>query len=207
MKIDKEIIEALKLEETMSLEEASNSKLVQNLTDNSSFAIVSACRDELDASSNEERTYELKKEAKKWGFNEFIGRWVEQSKEGVPHNSDEKSLLIKNISLKDACRLGKKYEQSSIIYKDADKIEEICTTPFTDWQGNKHQPGDVVNTFHVDPEHPLNNKIASEIFSGRKEGPASKLVKGGNKKEFQLQEKYFLNAWSGFTYIPINLSD
>ena len=94
--------------------------------------------------------------------------------------------------MKDACRLGAKYNQSTIIFKDGEKIEVICTTPFTDWKGNVYKPGDIINTFHVDPEHPLNSTIASEIFTG------------SNKKEFQLWEKYFLNAWSGFTYIPIN---
>ncbi len=201
----KKLLESQKLVETMTIEEASNSRLVQNLTDDSSFAIINACRNELSASENRQGTVELQKEARQYGFSEYIGRWVEKSEEGDADISDENSLLIKNISLKAACRLGARYNQSSIIYKDAEKIVEVCTIPYTDWQGNAHQPGDIVNTFHVDPEHPLNSEFASEIFAGRKEGPASKLVKGSNE-EFQLQEKYFLNAWSGFTYIPINLS-
>ena len=181
MKIDKEIIEALKLEERTSLEETCNLQLVRILTDDSAFAVI-------------KRTPALKKEARQWGCNEFVGRWVEQSDQDGTNTviSDVTSLLIKNISLKDACRLGAKYNQSSIVFKDGEKIEEICTTPFTDWKGNAYNSGDIINTFHVDPEHPLNSKIASEIFTG------------SNKKEFQLWEKYFLNAWSGFTYIPIN---
>ena len=66
MKIDKEIIEALKLEERTSLEETCNLQLARILTDDSSFAVM-------------KKTSELKKEARRWGCNEFVGRWVEQS--------------------------------------------------------------------------------------------------------------------------------
>ncbi len=209
--MNKDFENAIKLEESISLEEASNSRLVQNLTDNSSFAIISASRSEYSKGENFERTTQLKRDVKNagYGFNEFVGRWVEQNPEsGANDASDENSLLIKGIGKNLAMKLGAKYEQSSIIYKEGkDSIVEICTTPFTDYNGNKHKVGDIINNFHVDPKKPLNNTVASKIFSGKDEGPASRLVKGSNKKEFQLQEKYLVNTWQGFTYIPIKLYD
>ena len=208
--IKKDFENAIKLEESISLEEASNSKLVQNLTDDSTFAIISAFRPNYSTGENFERTASLKRDVRNagLGFNEFVSRWTEENSEtGKNDSSDEHSLLIKNIGYKHALKLGAKYEQSSIIYKDNEKIIEVCTTPFTDWNGNAHQVGDVVNNFHVDPNKPLNTAVAKQIFSKRAEGPASQLVKGSNKKAFQLQEKYLINTWHGFTYIPIILED
>lgn len=208
MKLEQELLEAFELaDEPVSLEEASNSRLVQNLTDDSSFAIISACRPNED---NFKRTYELKKDVRKlgYGFNEFVAKWAEQNPStNEVESSDENSLLIKNIPLKTAVNLGSKYSQASIIYKDKDRIEEICTTDFVDYNGKQRKRGDIVNTFHVDPNKPLNSEVASQIFTGKKAGPASKLVKGKNKKAFQLQEKYLVNAWHGFTYIPIKLDE
>ena len=71
------------------INEASTSRLVHNFTDdNVSFAIMSGERPDND------RTSELKKDVRNLGlgFNEFIGRWVE---DGI--NYDENSLLIPNI--------------------------------------------------------------------------------------------------------------
>lgn len=207
---EQELLEAFELaDETMSLEETRNAELVQNLTDDSSFAIISTCRSEYSDSKIHTRTTELKQDARSlgYGFNEFVGRWVEKNEEGTTNALNEYSLLIQNISLKTACKLGAKYELSSIIYKDKDRIEEICTTPYTDWTGKERKQGDIVNTFHVDPEYPLNNEVASELFSRKKEGPTSRLLKGDNKKEFQLQEKYLVSTWDGFTYIPIKLTE
>jgi len=215
----KDFEEALKLEESLILTETRTSRLVKTLTDDSSFAIISACRTEYSDGENFNRTYSLKKDVRQLGlgFNEFVGRWVEKNPEkGQNEASDENSLLIKGISFKDACMLGHKYEQASIIYKDKDRIVEVCTNDYEDYAGHKHRQGDIVNTFHVDPNKPLNSEDASKIFSRQAEGPASMMKKGSNRKAFQIQqanesfelyEKYLLNTWNGFTQLRINLVD
>ena len=190
------------LEHQISLEEASTSKLVQNFTDDSTFAIISACRPDKD---NKARTLQLKKDVRSLGlgFNEFVGRWVEDGE-----SFDEASLLIKNISFEQAFKLGQKYNQSSIIFKDKNGVREVCTVPF-----EKYHVGDVVRTYNIDPEKPLNTKVASDIFAGKIGGPASLLKKGSNKKafnfkeSFELYERQLLNSRNGFSNIRITLSD
>ena len=206
MNIRDELGEAFIIEKTISLEEASTSRLVKTLTDDSTFAIISAFADGFSPAENRKRQAALKAEVqdKHWGFNEFVARWVADNV-----GYDEKSLLIKGISLKQAFELSKKYNQKSFIFKDKDKIREICTTAF-----ENYSPGDVVRTYHVDPKKPLNTQLASEIFSKQKEGPASKPVKGSNLKPFQLQtesfelyESHLLNTRLGFTSVKILLSE
>lgn len=174
------------------INEASTSRLVHNFTDdNVSFAIMSGERPDND------RTSELKKDVRNLGlgFNEFIGRWVE---DGV--NYDENSLLIPNISFKKAFELSQKYNQSSFIYKDKNGCKEYCTTPF-----EEYSVGDVVRTYNIDKDKPLNTAIAKDIFAGRKGGPASQLKKGSNKKpfnfkeSFELYERELINTRLGFT--------
>ena len=77
-----------------------------------------------------------------------------------------------------------------------------------------YEKGDVVRKYNVDPDKPLNTQLASDIFSKKKEGPASKPIKGSNAKAFQLQTESFelyqrnlVNAWHGFTESRINLSE
>lgn len=184
------------------IDEASTSRLYKNFTDdNTTFAIISGER------PDDDRTNELKKDVRSLnlGFNEFIGRWVE---DGV--NYDEKSLLIPKITFKQAFELGKKYNQSSIIFKDKEGVKEYCTTPF-----ETYDVGDVVRDYNIDKDKPLNTKIAQQIFAGKIGGPASQLKKGGNKhafnfpiKEgFELYEKTLINTRLGFTESLIDLKE
>jgi hypothetical protein len=194
------IKEALELN-AVSLEEASTSRLVSKFVDDDiAFAIISACRPNED---NKKRTAELKRDVRNLnlGFNEFIGRWVEDGE-----SFDETSLLITNIPFKKASELGQRYNQSSIVYKDKNGVREICTTPF-----ETYKVGDVVRTYHIDPDKPLNTAVASEIFAGRIGGPASLLKKGSNKKafnfkeSFELYERQLLNTRLGFTESKLNI--
>ena len=181
------------------LNEASTGRLVQRFIGDGTFAIISGER------PDENRTPELKKEVRSLGlgFNEFIGRWVE---DGI--NYDEDSLLIPDISFKKAFELGQKYNQSSIIFKDDRGVNEYCTTPF-----ETYDVGDVVREYKIDPKKPLNTEIASQIFAGKISGPASQLKKGGNKapfnfpvkENFELYEKELINSRLGFTESLINL--
>lgn len=200
MKSHDYIKEALELN-AVSLEEASTSRLVSKFVDDDiAFAIISACRPNED---NKKRTAELKRDVRNLnlGFNEFIGRWVEDGE-----SFDETSLLITNIPFKKAFELGQRYNQSSIIYKDKNGVCEICTTPF-----ETYKVGDVVKTYHIDPDKPLNIAVASEIFAGRIGGPASLLIKGSNKKafnfkeSFELYERQLLNTRLGFTESKLNI--
>lgn len=93
-----------------------------------------------------------------YGFIQLLSRWV-----GNGINFDEQSLFIPNCTLKDALKLGVKYNQSSIICKDGDSCIEICTTPF-----ENYSKGDVVRKFNIDSDRILNIEDAIEIFSKRK---------------------------------------
>lgn len=178
------------------LDEASTSRLVKNFTDDAvSFAIISGERPDSD------RTVELKKDVRNLGlgFNEFIGRWVE---DGISY--DEKSLLIPNITYRQAYDLGQKYDQASIIYKDKYGIAEYCTTAF-----ETYTPGDVVRKYNIDKDRPLNAQLAKSIFAGKVGGPASVLKKGSNRTtfNFSLAERVLLNTRLGFTESLIELEE
>lgn len=206
------IHESLELETVDSLNEASTSRLVNKFLDDSvTFAIISASRSEKSPQENNKLTQQLKADVRQanLGFNEFIGRWVEDGE-----SSDEASLLITGISKKLACKLGAKYEQASIIYKDGSGVNEICTTAFTD-DGKTYNPGDVVRKYSIDPNKPLNTAMAQEIFSNKVGGPASLLKKGSNRKpfnftldeSFELYEKKLTNTRLGYTTYKINLEN
>lgn len=67
--------------------------------------------------------------------------------------------------------------------------------------------------YHVDSDKPLDTKLAQEIFSRSKEGPASLLKKCSDRKpfkfneSFELYEKQLLNSRLGFTHTRINFNE
>lgn len=195
-----DIVDFIQESNAISLEEASTSRLARRIMDDSTFAIISPCRPNVD---NKERMRELKRDVRSLGlgFNEFIGRWVEDGE-----SFDEESLLIPNINFKQAYKLSDKYEQSSFIFKDNNGCKEVCTREF-----ESYRPGDVVRVFNIDKNKPLDINTAKEIFAGRKSGPASLLKKGSNRKafkfneSFELVEKQLLNTRLGFTETKITL--
>lgn len=162
--------------------EASSSRIYSRLTDGSTCAIISPYRGEYSEEENKKRMTNLKSDVRnglKLGFNQFISRWVEDGEA-----FDEESLMIPNISFEDAINLGKKYEQSSVIFKDGDSCREICTTEF-----ETYKPGDVVRTFYNVGDHVLNVEEAKDIFARRRGGPVSMPKKGSNKQPFTLKVK------------------
>lgn len=167
---------ALKDEHTIY--ESNTSRIYQHITEDDKWAIVSPYRSERSEKENRIKMNELKSDVKKYGFIQFVSRWVE---DGIAF--DERSLLIPNIDSKDALNLGKKYNQASVIIKDENGCREICTTPFETFQ-----VGDVVRTYNINGDNVMNIKDAEDIFSKRKGGPASKPIKGG--KAFHLSEVY-----------------
>lgn len=171
--------------------EATTSNIYRRLSDDSSCAIISPYRSEYSDKENRERMTELKSAVRKLGlgFNQFISRWVENGEA-----FDESSLLIPNISEKDALDLGKTFNQSSIIFKDLSSCREICTTSFKD-NDSIYKPGDIVRIFYNTGDHVFNVSDAEEIFSKRKSGPVSMPVKGSNKKPFTLKVKEMLEVY------------
>ena len=146
----------------MKINESSTSRLHSILSSKDSiFAIISPYRSEYDSPDNQKRMIQLKSDVRKLGlgFNQFVSRWVEDGE-----SFDEESLLISNIDYKTAIKLGEKYNQSSIIYKDKNSLNEICTTEF-----ETYKPGDVVRTFNIGKDM-MNMKNAEDIFSRRKGG-------------------------------------
>ncbi|WP_369695847.1 hypothetical protein [uncultured Clostridium sp.] len=133
------------------------------------------------------------------GYNELVARWVEYNTEEERNiSSDERSLFIHGISKNDAMRLGKKYHQSSVIIKDNNSCEEICTTPFP-YEDNgsvkEFNIGDVVRTYNISGDKVLNIEDAKEIFANKKSGPSSKSVKGKTPFTFKQTEDLKLEVW------------
>lgn len=173
------------------IKEASISKVYKHLLDTPKLAIISTYRTSRDQNENKDLLKDLKSEIGKLGldFNELLSRWVENDeKTGQVIASNERSLLIPNICHEDAIRLGTKYDQSSIVFKDENGCKEICTTPFTSYDGKQYMINDIVRTFNIsrDDKGILNLKDAEDIFAKRKGGPANKLVK--DNKSFHLSE-------------------
>lgn len=151
------------------------SRVLTHLTDETSCAIISAYRSENSLDKNKALFRQLKDEVRSlgYGYIEFVSRWVEDGEA-----SDEESILIPDIGLREALNLGTSYNQASIIYKDELGAREICTNDF-----ETYVPGDVVRKFDTKN---FNIKTAEDIFAKRKGGPASKLKKG-DKRAFNLQ--------------------
>lgn len=167
--IDKNVNEALNKELENSFE-ATTSNIYKRLSDDKTCAIISPYRSENSDEENKQKMVQLKAEVRKLklGFNQFISRWIENGEA-----FDEQSLMIPNITEEQAIKLGKYFNQSSIIFKDSTSCREICTTDFE----NNHK-GEVVRVFYNTGNHILNIDEAKEIFSKRKGGPASMPIKG-----------------------------
>jgi len=131
------------------------------------------------------------------GFTELKSRWVETDQNtGRVLSTDERSLIVYGMSLEDAMSYGKEFSQSSIIVKDGEKCTEVCTTGFTDYEGQTCGVGDVVRTFDVfgNPTA-FNLQDAKDIFEKRKGGPASMPVK--SNRPFKLAEVFEVESPSG----------
>ena len=91
------------------------------------------------------------------------------------------SVFEHNSCIDKAVSLGKEFGQSSIIVCDENGCHEVCTAPF-----ETYSDGDVVRTFNIDRDNPMNISDAEEIFSKRKGGPASIVNPDGNGKKLHL---------------------
>ncbi|MGI6211971.1 MAG: hypothetical protein ACOYJJ_05280 [Anaerovoracaceae bacterium] len=173
----------------ISLEEKSTQRLIEYLTDDDvTFAVF-----DTRSSGNEIAGFRksLREDARAGGLNvhEYICRWTEGGEE-----SEEDKLLIPGISFKTAVRLGTKYEQSTILFKDREGIREICTAPFASYQA-----GDIVSTCEINREKPLGPDVTKYLF-------AAEDVRHSERLEgLELYERQLLNTRLGFTLSRIDI--
>lgn len=132
-------------EERSSLTEASLGRLNQHFEQGDAIAIISAEKDENDKATNSKNTNELRKIVLgyKFGFNKALGGYVEVSPDGNKKEVvGEKSTIIyaspdreKELEIL-AKKLGKKFNQNSILFVDAKKNAKwIYTTDVKDPEG------------------------------------------------------------------------
>lgn len=180
-------------------------RIYTHLKEDDKWAIVSPYTTDEDNPDKEKEEIENKKKMKKlkeevrgfgYGFNELRALWsYPSSTTGEMQQSEEYSLIIYGMGKEKAMRLGKKYEQTSVIVKEGDTVQEICTTPT-----RYHSVGDVINTFDVGGKNVLNIKKAEDVFNREKEGSASVPVKG-NRRPFTLQKNESVLE-AAYTYMP-----
>ena len=172
--------------------------MYRHLEEEDKWAIVSPYTTDEDNPNKEQEKKENKRKMGKlkeevrglgYGFNELRALWSYPSATtGEIQQSEEFSLIIYGIGKDEAMRLGKKYEQTSVIVKEGNTVQEICTT-----STRYHSVGDVIRTFNVDDKEVLNIDTAEKVFSKEEHGAASKPVKGGDRP-FQLQTESILEA-------------
>lgn len=133
------------------INEVSTSIILRSFEDDSNLAIISTYRTELAEKENRQLLQELKQKVRQlgYGFTELLSRWSEENDSGEVVSSDERALMIYGIPLNDAMRLGSDYQQSSIIYKRANKCAEVCTTDFVDYEGKAHKVNGIVRQFNL----------------------------------------------------------
>ena len=119
-------------EKEPNLEESSNEQLEEEITPSRlwkyqehpemNFAILSADRSERTPEENKEKSEELKKDIKSMGYwyTELKGGYVEVGKNGkrVPIDGED-SFIVPNMTKEEAMELGKKYDQDTVMFKDA----------------------------------------------------------------------------------------
>ena len=83
-----------------------------------SFGVISAYRSGLSKAENQKRHGELMADLQKLGFHKLTplkSQWEDMSTKVTKH---EKSILIPNISFEALHKLGKKYDQDAVLFKD-----------------------------------------------------------------------------------------
>ena len=186
---DYDIVETL-------LKEGGTYRIYSHLKEDDKWAIISPYRSNRTKQENETKMRELKSDVRGmgYGYTELKSVWSETDIEtGKVIRSNEYSLLIYDMDVATAIRLGEKYEQSSILVKNDNTVAEICTTPFETWDGKNMSKGDVVRTFDVSGKEVLNVKMADNIISGKEDGSVS-VPTQGNSKPFTLKSESILES-------------
>lgn len=162
------------------LNESSLSRIWKHIRSDKSFGVISPYRRDT-PDENEQNYNELKHliRVSKYGYIELIGGFNE---EGTIVK--EKSIFIPKIGKDELIELGIKYDQYSVIYKDANEFIELYTAEGKNkvriervFQKSKEVGQEKREDLNFDPE------LMKQIFS--------RLAKGShkNKKSFVLEEQ------------------
>jgi len=162
--------------------ESSLSRIMQHITNDKSFGVVSASRKSNSDKENDDLYKELIKDVRKMGYGYIKLRGGYKEETGFVN---EKSLFIPNITKNDIIKLGKKYNQDSVLYKDYNGFYEIGTNEFTG-------VGKILTRFKTDD---ISIDDTGEVFTEF----FSKLVKGShaNKKFLFVSEHQTGNMFVG----------
>lgn len=160
-------------------------KLYQLIKKTDNFAIISPFRSEntlLVNKTNMKNLMDFMKK-KKYRFIHLSSKWVEYSQlEKKNVVSSEESLLILDITKEKALKIGKHFNQSSIIAKYDNIVAEICTTPFS-YQTidtiKNYKENEIVKVFDLDESDFLLSTNAQLIYDGKLIGACSKAKAGG----------------------------
>lgn len=110
------------------LNETSIQRFIKKITEkDNNFTILSASKSDLSVQENNKRTKELEDYLKKMRETKKIS-WIKTTGN---YFGIEKSIIIFNISKTDAMKIGEKYKQDSIVWKDNNGISEYVTTAHT----------------------------------------------------------------------------
>lgn len=178
------------------LNEGGTYRIYNHLKNDDKWAIISPYRSERTPSENKVKMIELKNSVRNrgYGYTELKSVWSETDKEtGSIARSNEYALLIYGINKEEAMKLGKNFDQSSIIIKEGNTVTEYCTKPFESYDGRNVKEGEAVRTFNIDGKEVLNINMANEIITGKETGAVS-VPTQGNGKPFTLASESLLES-------------
>ena len=128
--------------EQRKLEEASLGRLYQHIKAKDPIAFISGDREENTPSENKDNKQSIKKHLKlsKFGYNKVKGGYVEEG--GKKVDAESSFVVYANADREDelksfAINMGKKFDQSSILFVDSDGQAMFISTRDDSWVGPK----------------------------------------------------------------------
>lgn len=159
----KELAKAIISGDKSAINEASLGRVYQHVKKDASdsFAIITAYRGQYTKSKNKSRNKELESQVRSLGlgFFKLQGYWLECQDDSMEYAdcpddmkvpSVEEALFIPNISMKDAIRLGKNYDQDAIIYQGSetnDKVELVSKSGSSIMKLGDFHPNKIAQAF------------------------------------------------------------
>ena len=129
------IIKVRLTEDVVRLDEARRlSQILRFIENKRPFVMISPITSDMTADEEEKVYKEMKIDLRRlgYGYNELIGFYTPVDDNGNPieeEGSEELSFIVPNMSLDDALKLGKKYNQQSVLYFDGEKFSLVdCNT-------------------------------------------------------------------------------
>lgn len=137
-----------------------------------SAAIISACRPGVN------KTESLIHDVEEMGYEYYRinSRYVEN---GV--TSEEESLLIMDIDVGEATKLGEKYDQTSVIVKEGGELKEVCTV-----SRHEYKKGDVIRRYKNTGRF-FNVALGNYLYHNNKDATVSQ-IEGKADVKFVLKE-------------------